>query len=333
MSELALQLIHENIKKHQRGEDARSLDLGNCGLTGVPVEIGQCTWLEALNFARTYFHWDGKNWTVWQSQNTGESNHLSQLPNSFSGLKNLKRLVLGGPFDRSVDLNDISIISELKNLQEFYFWNTGVSDLSPLAGLSGLQILECHSTPVSDLSPLAGLSNLQILDCGFTSVSDLSPLAGLSNLQILYCRSTSVSDLSPLAGLSGLQILNCNSTSVSDLSPLAQRIKSNIPVVWKDQYASTGIFIRDCPLIIPPLEFAAESSEAVYDYFVELGHDGRKLNEVKIIFLGEASAGKTSLVKRLMNDDFNPEENQTHGIRIRKMPFIMNDGDTVNAHL
>ncbi|MBV6447516.1 MAG: hypothetical protein FCKEOINB_01145 [Nitrosomonas sp.] len=289
MSELALQLIHENIKKHQRGEDARSLDLGNCGLTGVPVEIGQCTWLEALNFARTYFHWDGKNWIVWQSQNTGESNHLSQLPNSFSGLKNLKRLVLGGPFDRSVDLNDISIISELKNLQEFYFWNTGVSDLSPLAGLSGLQKLDC--------------------------------------------RSTSVSDLSPLAGLSGLQILNCNSTSVSDLSPLAQRIKSNIPVVWKDQYASTGIFIRDCPLIIPPLEFAAESSEAVYDYFVELGHDGRKLNEVKIIFLGEASAGKTSLVKRLMNDDFNPEENQTHGIRIRKMPFIMNDGDTVNAHL
>lgn len=76
-----------------------------------------------------------------------------------------------------------------------------------------------------------------------------------------------------------------------------------------------------------------ESPQAVHDYFEELGNDGRKLNEVKIIFLGEASAGKTSLVKRLMNDDFNPKENQTHGIRIRKTPFTMRDADTVTAHL
>ena len=33
MSELALQRIAENKAKHARGEDARVLDLGNCGLT------------------------------------------------------------------------------------------------------------------------------------------------------------------------------------------------------------------------------------------------------------------------------------------------------------
>jgi hypothetical protein len=33
MSELALKLIAENKAKHARGEDARMLDLGNCGLT------------------------------------------------------------------------------------------------------------------------------------------------------------------------------------------------------------------------------------------------------------------------------------------------------------
>lgn len=35
MSELALKLIAENKAKHARGEDARSLDLGNCGLTSL----------------------------------------------------------------------------------------------------------------------------------------------------------------------------------------------------------------------------------------------------------------------------------------------------------
>jgi hypothetical protein len=39
MSALALQLIRENIAAHQRGEDATTLDLGNCGMTEVPEEI------------------------------------------------------------------------------------------------------------------------------------------------------------------------------------------------------------------------------------------------------------------------------------------------------
>jgi hypothetical protein len=50
MSELALQLIRENIEKHRRGEDATFLDLGNCGMTEVPEEIGECVWVEELNF-------------------------------------------------------------------------------------------------------------------------------------------------------------------------------------------------------------------------------------------------------------------------------------------
>jgi len=45
MSELALQLIRENKQKQARGEDASLLDLGNCGLTEVPEEIGELVWL------------------------------------------------------------------------------------------------------------------------------------------------------------------------------------------------------------------------------------------------------------------------------------------------
>ncbi len=64
-----------------------------------------------------------------------------------------------------------------------------------------------------------------------------------------------------------------------------------------------------------------------------MGEDGELLNEVKVIFLGEASAGKTSLVKRLMNEAFDSQESQTHGIRIRQASFAMSDGEQVTAHL
>ena len=56
-----------------------------------------------------------------------------------------------------------------------------------------------------------------------------------------------------------------------------------------------------------------------------------RLNEVKVIFLGEGAAGKTSLIKRLRGEGFDPEESQTHGIRIQKTPFNF-DGETITAH-
>ncbi|WP_421800579.1 COR domain-containing protein [Haliscomenobacter sp.] len=132
--------------------------------------------------------------------------------------------------------------------------------------------------------------------------------------------------------------------TINDLFPVYLLIQNNIPVKWQDWSdhcnenadkiaAAPAILVKDWPLICPPVEIAKDSPQAVRDYFEELGDDGRKLNEVKVIFLSEASAGKTSLVKRLMGEDFDSKESQTHGIRIRKVPFGMNDGDQVTAHL
>ncbi|MBK6995561.1 MAG: hypothetical protein IPH31_11770 [Lewinellaceae bacterium] len=63
MSELALQLIRENKKTK-----ATSLDLGLCGMTEVPEEIGELVWLEELILSDEWFEyefekkrWDKKN--------------------------------------------------------------------------------------------------------------------------------------------------------------------------------------------------------------------------------------------------------------------------------
>ncbi len=40
MPSLARRRIRKNIEAHARGEDATYLDLGNCGMTEVPEEIG-----------------------------------------------------------------------------------------------------------------------------------------------------------------------------------------------------------------------------------------------------------------------------------------------------
>ena len=228
---------------------------------------------------------------------------------------------------------DLSPLAKLTNLQTLGCFYTQISNLSPLAKLTKLQTLRCYNTPVADLSPLAKLTNLQTLSCFDTQISNLSPLAKLTNLQTLDCANTQVAILSPLAKLTNLQWLSCYNTQVADLSPLKAFIQDEIHLLWKDLGYEKAIYVGNCPLICPPIEIVRDSPQAVRDYFEELGDNGCRLNEVKVIFLGEASAGKTSLVKRLMHETFDPKETQTHGIRIRKTSFNMNDDDRVTAHL
>jgi len=52
MSELALKLIQRAKEEH-----LLHLDLGNCGLTEIPLEVFELTWLESLVFSH-YAKWD-----------------------------------------------------------------------------------------------------------------------------------------------------------------------------------------------------------------------------------------------------------------------------------
>ncbi len=69
MSDVALQLIAENKKTR-----VTFLDLGNCGLTEIPAEIGELVWLESVSLASEWHEWDGENWQERKSQNTGDKN-------------------------------------------------------------------------------------------------------------------------------------------------------------------------------------------------------------------------------------------------------------------
>jgi internalin A len=303
MSVKALRRIADNKKTKNP-----ALDLSQCRLTALPPELSDCVWLTELNLS-------------WNR----ELHNLSAL----SGLINLQIFSCS-----HTSIADLSPLAALTNLQQLDCYDTQIADLSPLADLVNLQLLICSGTQIVDLSPLTTLVNLQRFSCFSTQVADLSPLADLINLQHLYCSGTQVTDLSPLAVLVNLRQLDCSYTPVIDLSPILHWIQEDIPVIWGRNYSeSQFIHVRDCPLICPPVEIARDSPQAVRDYFEELGADGRRLNEVKVIFLGEASAGKTSLVKRLLGEPFDAKESQTHGIRIRKAPFSMDDGDQVTAHL
>jgi len=116
-------------------------------------------------------------------------------------------------------INDLSPLSALTNLQVLYLGGTQVAALSPLATLTNLKTLYLNGTRVADLSPLTTLTNLLVLVLNGTRVADLSPLATLTKLQGLYLAQTQVADLSPLMSLAKLKHLDIRGTPATQENP------------------------------------------------------------------------------------------------------------------
>jgi internalin A len=74
------------------------------------------------------------------------------------------------------------------------------------------------------------------------------------------------------------------------------------------------------PLPIPP-EILKKSEEplAILDYY--FSSLKKALNECKVLVVGQGSVGKTSLIRRLLENKYDPKENKTEGIDIRHFNF------------
>ena len=243
---------------------------------------------------------------------------LTEIPSGVFDLTHLTALDLG--YRYKGDINQIrevpGAISNLSGLETLTLSHNPINTLESLKSLTALQTLRCNSTAVTDLSPLSGLTELQTLECNSTDVTVLSPLAGLAALQSLGCDSTAVTDLSPLSGLTALQTLGCNSTSVSDLTPLKTCLQNQL----------TRLFLRNCPVTdVPPEILTGDCGSSLKAHFDDLGESPQKLNQFKILILGNGRVGKTQIARALQGLDMITEDVSTHAINTIRYDIFDDD--------
>ena len=151
---------------------------------------------------------------------------------------------------------------------------------------------------------IGNLRALKELNLGFNLLREIPPILGeLENLEIIDLRNNQIKEIP---------------ASIFEL-PKLQRID-----------------IRGNPLVRPPVEVAAKGLDAIRAYFRQIEETGfDRLTEAKLIIIGEAGAGKTSLTRKIIDPEYelNPAELSTHGIDISRWEFQAHNSSTIKINL
>ncbi|AQR65390.1 hypothetical protein BXU06_10225 [Aquaspirillum sp. LM1] len=257
-------------------------------------------------------------------------------------------------------LSDLPPLTSLTALQSLDLSRCdALSNLSPLALLPALQSLdlsECDA--LNNLSPLALLPALQSLDLSWCqALSALSPLASLPTLQSLDLRGCrGLSDLSPLASLITLQSLDLSwCQALSDLSPLLQlpalktlHLSDSISLSCQPGSSildtAVGLETLHCNnLLIAPNELASQQDHFYPEnclprlkaWRADLDQGQADNHRIKLFVLGNGSAGKTQICRRLHGQAFDPSIPSTHGIDLDPLPLILasENSPAIMAHV
>ena len=228
MSKLALKLIEK-----EKQEKKCSLDLGNCGLTCIPVEVFELTWLEELSLGE--YIWIPEKGSYRSSQNNQSPNRIKNIhsPELFSSLGNLHTLNLNKNeitelsflkyLNKLKHLNlsenkisDIYFLNELTNICELDLSSNDIHGIFYLKNLKKLVALSLKQNPIFNFIMLEELENLKILDLSENQIFDYSFLHAIKKLRSLKLTHNKIFDTSFLNRLSDLQFLDLSYNEIGD---------------------------------------------------------------------------------------------------------------------
>ena len=251
---------------------------------------------------------------------------------------------------------DLTPIREIKSLRTINLTRNSIEDISTLLPHPNLQQIFLGGNKIQDISPISGAANLIMLIIWGNPVKDFTPISQLKKLQALYCQETGLKDLTFIKELKNLSILNAGRNNIEDIS-IIKYLKSLkrvdldnnlIRVVpkdiaeefrWLKQEPNSRTLrsesdnklkyfnLSNNPLQFPPLPVIELGEENTRNYYEAIDtYGGEALSEGRIIVVGDGSAGKSSLIERILHGTFQEGKTQTNGIRIEnwKLQHVSN---------
>lgn len=273
------------------------LNIGGNRLTSLPPEIGQLTNLKSLTLRgqllRTIPHEIGRLTSLETLSLDLDTSLTTALPSELWSLPRLTRLSLvPGSFIPSD-------IQHLSQLQELLLSGRLLDSLPPELGrLIQLKKLRINASSLRQLPPEIGhLINLRDLGLSHNQLTQLPPEIGqLSQLEALDLRENRLRQLPP---------------EIGNLSNLHKLDVGNNP-----------------HLLTPPPEIIQGGTQDTLAFLRELQQNSVTRHEAKLLVVGEGGTGKSSLLRALQGEQFEPHSSTTHGIEVGQISLTLRSSKT-----
>lgn len=166
--------------------------------------------------------------------------------------------------------------------------------------------------------------------------NDISHLPGniseLKNLKMLFLGGNHFSEFPySLADIKDVSLISLFSNNITTINE--KILDFNLPLYLDYERRRKGIYLSDNPLETPPPEIIQQGRNALKNYFEELERGTVNLHESKLLFVGHGAVGKTSLMKRLVHDEYNENESSTEGIDIKNWTLGKENGQELKINI
>ncbi|MEH1872769.1 COR domain-containing protein [Nostoc sp.] len=267
-------------------------------------------------------------------------NQLTTLPEAIAHLQKLTFLDLSG--------NQITTLPEaIARLQQLTTLNLSGNQLTTLpeaiARLQQLTTLDLSRTQLRTLPKgIASLQQLTTLDLSYNELTTLpEAIARLPQLTSLDLRGNELTTLpegiASLQQLTSLDLSDNELTTVPEAIARLQQLTSlylsrneltTLPEAIARLPQLTFLDLSRNPIEKPPPEIVKQGIEAIRDYFRQLEVKGTDyLYEAKLLIVGEGEVGKTTLAKKIEDQNYQlREEDSTKGIEVIQWRFPMENG-------
>lgn len=233
--------------------------------------------------------------------------------------------------------------------------NRELGDVYGIEELHSLQVLDLYRSRLNFVLNLTPYAELEELDFGFLKVRGIQLEGALQKLRKCQLRYADISDMSFLSNCPALEQLFLAKNPIEQIPEEIRKLKHlRMITLWQlslkelpdwlpelgltiGQGQGYGIDLQDTKVEDEYLDFGGKSQKTIAAWFEaqKQAKAGTPLNELKVVFLGDGSAGKTLTITRLLNDGAHPEKfdgKATPGIVIRDREYRLPDKQKVQVH-
>lgn len=249
---------------------------------------------------------------------------LTEIPESVFSLRHLHALDIGTNKIESLP----PAIANLKRLKSLRASINRLTSLPEQIGeLLALENLELQANCLESLPHAIGhLHNLTQLSIGNNPIKELpTDLTQLTRLQYLIANNLELATFPEvITSLSSLRVLNLSHNSFV-----------SIPREFVNLTNLGLLYLKNCPIERPPIEIISRGPQSIINYLHAFDEHEQtfEIREAKLIIVGQGAVGKTCLVKRVVEDSFDPSSHTTEGIEIDNWEISATDGNPFQVNI